>query len=224
MMKTALLLVFAGITLNACSLALPGILSTQSASVVTPAPIPSSTKTPSNTASQSTPTFTSTPTLIGGVTLPTQANAITPMRITALAYTPPGGTLFAPPTVTPVPQNTGFSSVTTSEKIIYWGSCHPGEAKIKTKVLEPDKVFNVVIFIRLRELNTTDSTPWNKGAAMDDRGEGNYTYILDADHIEGYKNYFRAWVYYQLVATDKDGNIIGRTQVYTQNLSIAPCL
>jgi len=172
------------------------------------------------TATPPTPTFTSTPTFIGGERLPTETATANPSQ----THAPGTASATILPDDTSIPENIGFSSVTISEKAIYWGSCQPGISRVTAVVTEPKEVFSVVIFVRLRELNTTDSTPWSRGDAMNDSGDGTFTYNLNADKIDGHKNYRKAWVFYQLVATDTDGEVIGRTQVYTQSLSIGPCL
>jgi len=178
------------------------------------------TATATITPTLPTPTFTNTPTLSG--VMPATAAVTTP----AATFTPLP--LFSD-TLTPQLFYTGdapgegFHSVQISGNEIYWGICKPGTVKITAEVTDPAAVYNVVIFVRLQDGESTDTTPWSKGAAMDDRGEGIFSYDLDADTIAEKNSYRRSWVLYQLVATDRPGNIIGRTRVYRNSLTLRPC-
>jgi len=181
------------------------------------------TKTATITPTQPTPTYTGTPTL-SGIT-PTRTRFGTPATLTG-TFTPLP--LFID-TATPLILVTvdtpgeGFKSVEISGKEIFWGICKPGVVKITAEVAEPDEVYNVVIFVRLMDGESPDTTPWSKGAAMDDRRNGIFTYNLNADTISEKSSYRRSWVLYQLVATDFPGNIIGRTKTYTNSLTLRPC-
>jgi hypothetical protein len=101
--------------------------------------------------------------------------------------------------------------------------CDPAQVTFTAQVTDPAAVFSVVLFVRLKDTKSTDTTDWNTGIAMNDKGNGTFTYTLKAKSIDGYNSYLSAWVYYQLVATDAGNNVIGRTQVYMQSLALSPC-
>jgi hypothetical protein len=181
------------------------------------------TRTATITPTQPTPTYTSTPTLAG----------ITPTRTLFGTRATLTGTFTPLPlfidTATPLILFTadtpgeGFKWVEIEGNEIFWGICKPGVVRIIAEVAEPDEVYNVVIFVRLMDGESTDTTPWSKGAAMNNRRDGTFTYYLNADTISEKSAYRRAWVFFQLVATDLPGNIIGRTKVYTNALTLRPC-
>lgn len=84
---------------------------------------------------------------------------------------------------------------------------------------------SVVIFVQVKSAKKDDYTPWSTGNVMYRYSkDGIYTYILRANDIEGHNNYKDSWVRYQLVATDKNGKEIGRTQIYPQSIQLAPCM
>lgn len=110
-----------------------------------------------------------------------------------------------------------------SEEKIFWGSCKHNKAKIIAKVQNPDDVYSVVIFVRVKALLKEDYTPWTQGDVMEKHGDGTFSYTLVGSEIEGHNHYRDSWVYFQLVATDELGEIIGRTMIYTNSLSLSPC-
>ena len=167
------------------------------------------------TATLPTPTFTDTPTLISFG--PTQTASNTPTE------TSPIPVLVTPGTSTPPPGDTGFASVLLSATHIYWGVCDPNQVTFTAQVVDTEQVFSVVLFVRLKDQKSDDTTDWNTGIAMNGKGNGTFTYTLKAKSIDGYNSYLNAWVYYQLVATDAGNNVLGRTAVYTQSLALSPC-
>ncbi len=181
----------------------------------TPAPTDLPTSTSTIIPTQPTPTFTATPTLI--------YNAQEPFIPTV----PPNvGTPFIPPLVpTPVGTSryTGFVSVVTAGRVIYWGICEPNYTTITATVEDPERVFSVIIFIRLKDKKYEDETKWSRGAAMDKQDGGVFTYKLRSKKIDDYGHFFHAWVLYQLVATDRDGMIIGRTPVMDKDIVLEAC-
>ena len=192
-----------------------------------PAPTPTITFTPTITYTPTiTPTITITPTrtaLPTIVHIPTQdPNQPTPTFIAIPIFI---GSVTATPIVSPTPTNPGlgFVSVDVSEKKIFWGICKPNRAKIIAKVKNPDQVYSVVIFVRVKDVLKEDYTPWTNGDVMEKHGDGTFTYDLVGINIEGHNHYKTSWVFFQLVATDDTGEIIGRTQIYTNSLSLSPC-
>ncbi len=135
------------------------------------------------------------------------------------------GDVTATPIVSPTPTNPGigFVSVNVSEKKIFWGICKPNKVKITAKVRNPDEVYSVVIFVRVKSLLKEDYTPWTNGDVMTRHGDGTFSYTLVGINIEGHNHYKASWVFFQLVATDEAGEIIGRTMIYPDSISLFPC-
>lgn len=177
----------------------------------TPIDTPASTKTPKPSPSATV------------VRIPTQdpnGPTFTPFVVDVLVD---GNTITPVPTATSSRPGPGFLSVEYSPKKIYWGGCTPNSVGITAKVEDPDEVFSVVLFLRVRDLNEEDYTPWTTGEVMQDRGQGVFTRTLYGSMIRGHDHYLRSWVYFQLVATNLQGEEIGRTKVYEKAFDMYPC-
>ena len=204
--------------LSACSLTLPDLndmFGQVEVQITTPQPIhPTQTiyPEPSETPVMSTQTFTPTPTKLGGVEA-----TVTPF-FTVQVQSPV-------PAISPTPTSLGegFDTVEISGNAIYWGVCKPGEVKITAYVTKPKQVVSVVIFVHLVDTTSDNSTPWSTGDVMNKGSSGKYSYVINADVIDEHRNYSKAWVVYQLGATGAKAKIVGRTPVYLQNLTLAPC-
>ncbi len=193
---------------------------------------PTATRAPS-----STPTSADTPT-------PTQTLTVTPsptiVKIPTIDWnatpTPPsfvfdfptpiggfGGALL--PTITPSSPGEGFESVEVSPTNIYWGICRSNKITFTVEVSEPDDVYSVVLFIRLRHLKAEIFTDWNKGIALEPLGDtGIWSQTFSANSIEGHEKFRRGWVWYQLVATGAYGIELGRTHIYADTIKLEPCM
>ncbi len=119
---------------------------------------------------------------------------------------------------------TGFRSVTVSPNKIYWGICKRNKATIIAKVEDDEEVWSVIIFVRVKSVKEEDYTPWTTGNAMHDHRDGTYSYVLRGIEIEGHNHYKDSWVFFQLVATNVDGEEVGRTQIYTESIHLSPCM
>jgi hypothetical protein len=182
-----------------------------------------STNTSTLTATLPPPTITSTPTLTGLKPRTPVTSTVTPTNTaTSFVIWLPGGSPFVP--TTPYTMGGGFETVNISGNAILWGSCKPGSITVSARVSEPEDVESVVFFVHLQNIKNEDTTPWSKGAAMDHQGSGIFTYELKANTVSGRNNYLKAWVVYQLVATDKDGKVVGRTPIFMGGLTIGPCM
>jgi hypothetical protein len=224
-MKRLAFLASIGLLLAGCSYTdyLPG-----AASPLPPPPTATATvyMTPTETATitptQPTPTFTSTPTFIYPNGRP--APSLTPSPLPTLwratgsapALSPnlPGQAL---PSLGP------FASVLMSGPKLYWGSCEPSSITATAKVAAGMPVHSVLIFLRLQDTNSPDTTQWGGGAIMQRQGGGLFTYDLTAKSFEHYRNYKSAWGQYQFVALDSSLHRIGATGQYLSNLTIQPC-
>jgi hypothetical protein len=81
----------------------------------------------------------------------------------------------------------------------------------------------VYLFFRLESVKKPgDYTPWT-GTITDKGALGYYNYTLRGNQIPERRNFLKAWVHIQFVAEDKDQIIIGRTRIYTRDLTLEPC-
>lgn len=166
-----------------------------------------------------TPTNTFTPTLYPSAT------------IVKIATWDPNQPTFTPlpqlanlfPTATSSKPGPGFASVSYSPKKIYWGGCNPNSVSITARVDDVEEVTSVVIFVRVKDLTEEDYTPWTNGDVMLNRGQGEFTTVLYGSKINGHDHYLRSWVYFQLVATNIQGEEIGRTRIYEKAFDMYPC-
>ena len=220
-MKTARLVALVGVLLSGCSYT--DLLPTAPATL-TPPPSATATiyvtatETPTITPTQPTPTFTTTPTLIypNGSPLP------------SLTFTPPATRYVVPSTTAiiaaqPLQGNGPFTTILVSGKQLFWGSCNPASVKTTVKVSESVPASGVLIFLRLKDTKTGDTTPWGGGAIMEKAGDGVFTYTLTAKSFSHYREYMQAWGQYQFVAYDVHLNRLGASTEYLNNLTIAPC-
>ncbi len=177
------------------------------------------TETPTITPTQPTPTYTTTPTLIylNGVPAATDTQ------------TPPA-TLWVLATATPSLEGTSslvgngpFSTILVPGKQLLWGSCEPSVIKVTVKVQDSVPAHTVLIFLRLKDTNSNDTTTWGGGAIMDRQGGGVFTYNLTAKAFEHYHDYMRAWGQYQFVALDNHLDRLGASSQFLDTLTIAPC-
>jgi hypothetical protein len=106
----------------------------------------------------------------------------------------------------------------SAEQVYYGGDCSPKEVTFSVKVSQPEKVYSVLLFVRLRNQKSGAQSAWNTGLAMRPQGEGRYEYRLRAVNVPSYKDYDPAWLQFQFVLTDSRGDVIGRSQVYTDRI------
>lgn len=219
--KTLLMLVL-GALLASCTLALPGELLAAPTPTFTHRPdepsteTPPPSETPSLTPTIPSPTFTFTPTVLGG--LRTREATATPTEPPTVIQLVLGGPLTQTSFVK------GFVSIILSEPEISWGDCEaPHEVTVTARVNEPAKVFNVTIFVRLESKTGGESTDFNPGILMDNHSNGTFSYLITAEEIHRYSNFPNAWIQLQFVSTDAGNEIVDRTRVFQQNLSLTRC-
>ncbi|HTP03129.1 MAG TPA: hypothetical protein VMJ64_17260 [Anaerolineales bacterium] len=179
------------------------------------------TKKPSITPTLPTPTFTLTPTMIYPNGHP--APSLTPSAPATLWML--GTPTDVPATVAaqPLLGNGPFSTILMSGTKLYWGKCDPSSLKVTVKVADGVPAHSVLIFLRLQDPTTKDTTQWGGGAIMERLGGGVFTYDLTAKSFEHYHDYLRAWGQYQFVALDSSLQRIGASTQYLTNLTIEPC-
>ena len=187
----------------------------------TNSPIPTATVT-------RTPTRTLTPTRTITPTPPYTATLISVATFTPFVLGNASGdmldveptTVFTPTSAVPLG---GFESITITNGRIYYGICKPNYTKFVVKVENPDEITKVYLFFRLENSKKLgDTSPWT-GTVTDNDGAGFFLYTLRANNIPERKNHLKSYVHYQLVAENKDQEIIGRTHIYTRNIILEAC-
>jgi hypothetical protein len=210
-MRKLYVLILLALLIQACS---PGAALPTSTATMTPSP--NATVTPSLT-----PSITVSPTI---VRIPTQ-NFFQP-EATPFQFQLFVGSVTATPfsvagTARP---GAGFTSVTISEKKVYWGGCKYNSTTITTEIDDPEEVFSVIIFTRVMDAeNEDDFTPWTSGNVLFNNGDGTFTVKLRGSEIQGHNHYKKSWVLFQLVATNIKGEEVGRTKTY-QEIQLSPCM
>ncbi len=174
-------------------------------------PSPTFTVTPT----QPTPTFTATPTLIPlGATHTPLPSATSDGSLTPIA--PTNALLFMQP-------ESGMVSAVVTSPQIFWGGCEGSSTQFTVRALDPYAVAFVSVFTRLESKKSGAIGPWDSGTVFQNNGLGVFTLVLEAEAIHGYETYPLSWVHLQFVTTDAKEKTIGRSEVYTRNLSLAPC-
>jgi hypothetical protein len=226
MLRLSLVLAFAWF-LQSCSLGnldVQSLLGSQPTSL--PAPLVSINvidtlaNTATVTATRPTPSFTPTPTDIYHAPTPTVSGTPLPTQTIGLLAPTQVATLPAPP-LELTSQSSAFDTIMLSGNKIFWGTCQPASIKIAAHVINAG-VSSVLIFTRLQDLASNFGTNWSGGGAMNNDGKGSFTYVLAPTVISRYKDFKTAWVQYQMVAYVKNREI-GRTQIFLNNITIAPC-
>lgn len=221
MKKTAILCSLAVLALGAlaCSLAdlpelMPPVSTAMPGDTATPFPTWTSTL-------QAPPTYTFTPTLIGQRPSPTPTNTPLPTKPLSLLTPTDVPTIIGPSTQPPaLPGDSGFDSIALSTDTIYTGDC--GENKVEFTVLisKPDKVVDVVLFIRFRDKGTGEETGWDRGTSLEREADAMYKLTVEANQLGSHNN---AWVLYQLVGTDDEGKNVARSPVFAESLTMLTC-
>lgn len=106
----------------------------------------------------------------------------------------------------------------STDQIYYGGDCSPKDVTFEVTVSQPEKVYSVLLFVRLRNQKSGVQSVWNTGLAMHPSGGGHYDYKLRAVNIPSYKEYDPAWLQYQFVLTNTQGDVIGRTQIFLDRI------
>lgn len=196
--------------------------------IATPTPIPQDMPTPQ-------PTVTLFPTVDLFATLTPTPVTFTPTATPLVpdqteTSTPfPTPTFKAPSTVVGdsffTPVNKGFLTILLSGGAVYWnsGPCSPRSIKVTAFVSDIIHTDYVLLFMRPREKSDTMLLGDWSSVEMIPGKNGNFIYEVGAKNIRKYYWFIQAWVEYQLVAYDKDGVELFRSQVFDKTLSLIMC-
>jgi hypothetical protein len=224
MKKNSILLIFA-VLLSACSMTVGEFLGIPPTSTVAPTftitNIP--TDSPTSTPTAPTPTFTLTPTMVGLKTktstpdfTPTQL-LLTPLGLTELPSSTPISL------VTQVPIE-GFISISVSDEQFYKGKdCPPSSVKFTAQVADPASAAFVVLFVRFKSKQTDATSKWTS-IAMQTIGAGTFMHELIPSEMKAVDIFENAWVQYQIVSTDSNSNQIGKTDIFSERLTLLECV
>jgi len=152
-----------------------------------------------------------------------EVQAQAPTATEEQATSTPEPTATTEPTATP--DEVTFFDIKHDKNRLYYGSnsCGSHELTISTRVTNPDDVYVVVLFIRFADKESSDFTKWDSGRSMSKKGDDTYSVTLTSNKIPNYNKFEFAVLRYQIVAQDKDGNSIARTEVMEDlNLDFCP--
>lgn len=191
---------------------------------VPPTPIPflasTSTEIPSATATVPTPTYTSTPTLIALQKTDTSTSDVTVIQTQETPLL-----LLTPNTSTPAPQMKGFLAINVSAKEFYkGGECQPTSVKFSAQVTDVVNTSYVLLFIRYKSKKTGATGDWANSIAMESIGAGTFIHDLVVTETKNVENFKNPWVEYQFVATNSKGREIGRTDTFSERLTLLECV
>ena len=222
MKKISILLIFA-VLLSACSITVEQFLGAPPTSTAAPAFTNTPADTPTITPTVPTPTFTVTPTMVGLKTkTATPDSASTELLLTPLDA---GLLLSATPillvTQVPIP---GFISISVSDEQFYKGKvCLPASVKFIAQAADPTTAAFVTLFVRFKSKQTDVKSEWTS-IPMQTIGAGTFTHDLISSEMKAVDSFKNAWVQYQLVATDVNSEQIGRTEVFSERLTLWECV
>jgi hypothetical protein len=123
------------------------------------------------------------------------------------------------PTVTPVPAGYIFTHTAFPSMFQYQHDCvaSPSQVTIQVTVSNPERVYSIVLFYRLKTQSGNIRTQWND-VAMNPKENGVFTYTIswkafpDLSLISS--DDLPAWLMYQFFATNTAGDVIGQSEVY----------
>ncbi len=163
-----------------------------------------------------TATFTSVPTLIAAGSSPTSTTS--GAAPTATAQSQPTATMT-------LAAGSVFTSVTASGNMITWGAnCPNNSVTFAAQAVSGYNITSVLLFVRLQSQSTGVTTRWSNGTSMHTDGAGMFTYSLAARGIPYYQDFqSAAWVQYQLVATNLQNQIVGRSEIVSNGITLSRC-
>ena len=226
MKKNSILLIFT-ILLSSCSMTVDQFLGIPPTSTIVPTFTITNTPTevPSFTPTVPTPTFTETPTLVGLKT----KTSIPEFTSTESTITSVGTTLLPSGTpislVTQVPMK-GFVKLSVSDEAFYKKKpCMPVSVKFTVQVTDPAPVTVVTLFVRFKSKLTNVASRWTS-IIMEKQaiGIGMYTYDLVPSDMKAVDLFDNAWVQYQIVSTDANSTVVGKTDVFSEGLTLLNCV
>ena len=150
--------------------------------------------------------FTSVTVTVGNAT-----DTPTPTQVATITLTPTW-------TLTPSPSQPGevtFNREVSTNQFFYNG-CNPDRVFLQVQVSDAVNVNSVVLFQKL------EGQGWDSGTAMGNKGNGLFSVTIAGDSVPGHADVQNAAWLHQFVATDRSGNVIGRSQTFN-DVTLSRC-
>lgn len=223
MKKIPILLIFA-VLLSACSMSVNEFFGFTPTATTVPTSTITSTPTdvPTFTPTVPTPTFTATPTMVG-LMAKTSTPAFTPTQLvlTPLITLQPSATPLV--IVSQVPMK-GFVKISVSGKEFYKGKvCQPVSVKFSVQVADPSSVSFVVLFVRFKSKQSGATSEWTSIPMQGTDVPGAFTHELLPLEMKSLDSFENAWVQYQIVSTDANSKQVGRSDIFSERLTLLEC-
>ena len=222
-MKKILIFLICTALLSACSMTVGQFLGAPPTPTAVPTFSCTPTDKPTFTPTVPTPTYTLTPTSVGLKTKTSTPNftptelLLTPLDVLAL----PSATPILLVTQVPMP---GFVSISISDAAFYKGkACLPVSVKFTAQAADPARTAFVVLFVRFKSKQSGATSEWTS-ITMQNKGAGTFSHDLVPLEMKADDLFENAWVQYQLVATDVKSNQVGRTDVFSERLTLLECV
>jgi hypothetical protein len=117
----------------------------------------------------------------------------------------------------------GFISVNVSEKEFYKsGECLPTIVKFTAQASDIGATAYVDLFVRFKSKQSDAASEWTR-ISMNTIGAGTFVHDLTAEEMKGGLTFRNPWIQYQFVATRANARELGRTDIFSERLSLLDC-
>ena len=113
------------------------------------------------------------------------------------------------------PAELTFAREASTNQFFYNG-CNPDRVFIQVQVSDAVNVNSVVLFQKL------EGQGWDSGTAMGNKGNGLFSVTISGDSVPGHDGVQSAAWLHQFVATNRSGNVIGRSQTFS-DVTLSRC-
>lgn len=171
---------------------------------------------------KTTPVFISLILALTACTTPPSAPPAPTTTATVALAALPTSTLPPDPTATVTQAIDGnlFSKISHSTSVLHL-KCDPLEIIFSVTAKDP-QVKGVLFFFRMKDKATGLVNGWTSGGNMRPVGNDMFEFNFRASAIPADGRYQDAWVQYQLVGLDKAQNSIGRSQIFSEEITFTP--
>jgi hypothetical protein len=114
----------------------------------------------------------------------------------------------------------GFVSIRLSGNQFYAGGCEPSSVYFLVQAADAGRTTYALLFVRFKSTATGATSVWTS-IAMENLGAGTFAHTLIAEEIDVLELFIDPWVQYQLVATDANRRVIGRTGIFDESLALS---
>ena len=96
--------------------------------------------------------------------------------------------------------------------------------KFTAQVADAPNVAFVLFFVRFKSKQSDATSEWADSIAMQSIGVGTYSHDLISSEMKATDIFENAWVQYQLVALDANSNKVGKTDTFSERLTLLECV